>query len=149
MRNSFYNLNSAQDITDRIALCGIYFLCRNNEIQYIGQSIDVVNRTSNHRRNKIIPFNRIMFLACEENQLDNIEASLIRAAKPPYNGRCNGGILAGGNKELDQQILSEICSSATDLLATGKHNENLYQQNRYRGNMRQRRAFYKVLDNVR
>lgn len=68
----------------RNRLCGIYFLFRDDELVYVGQSIALLSRLNEHiRSNKL--FNRVAFqhfLACE---LDEIEAEYILAYRPEYN----------------------------------------------------------------
>jgi hypothetical protein len=64
---------------------GIYFLCLNNMIQYIGQAINIGNRVIHHFKEDKIPFNSIYWIQCPLNRLDALEAALIRKLKPAYN----------------------------------------------------------------
>lgn len=64
---------------DRFVLKGIYFLLDNNEIVYVGQSVNVYQRIHQHRDKK---FNRIFVL--KTDNLD-LESYYINKLKPKYN----------------------------------------------------------------
>lgn len=63
---------------------GIYFLCRDREILYVGQSVCVAARVPNHG-DKLRQADRIFFLPVPYEQLDNVENALIRHLRPPLN----------------------------------------------------------------
>ena len=62
---------------------GIYFLCLNGKIQYIGQSVNVSNRVAQHISENKKEFNQIFFTPCPENQLNDLEGFLVRKFNPP------------------------------------------------------------------
>ena len=74
-------------------LCGIYFLCLDNEVVYVGQSICVVMRVLTHmnqtKDKKMFDHDRVFFLSVPREALDKMEREFIRALKPRYN--LNGG----------------------------------------------------------
>lgn len=65
--------------------CGIYFLIKNSEIVYVGQSVNVKARVDHHRRSGK-DFDRVSFIGCSEDQLDLKEAVYIRLFDPELNG---------------------------------------------------------------
>ena len=95
-------LNVPLEIRDIDGLCditsyvdvgpGVYFLCRDEKVVYIGQSVTPVCRASSHKReisdgsyaNKK-NFNKVFFLPWPESDLDSIEGALIRAIDTEYN----------------------------------------------------------------
>ena len=62
---------------------GVYFLCLDGAIQYIGQSVNVSSRISQHISEKKKKFNQIFFTPCPENQLNDLEGFLVRKFNPP------------------------------------------------------------------
>lgn len=66
---------------------GVYFLCDEREIVYIGQSLNVGDRIQAHRSEKKKVFDRVFFITCHISQLCDFERSLIRRFKPKYNAQ--------------------------------------------------------------
>ena len=97
------------DITNETRRSGIYFLCEDNELLYIGQSVNVASRISTHHHSG--KFNRVIFMAWPPDDLDNVEGALIRTLRPPLNGKTpNGKMMAPeSNKSYDEimQLVSE------------------------------------------
>lgn len=75
---------SLMDITNYDLGPGIYFLCQDGEVIYIGQSIRPLSRIATHSSEKT--FDRVFFLKLPRSDLDLIEGSLIRTLKPSGNG---------------------------------------------------------------
>lgn len=79
---------SAQEVIggaiDASAACGIYFLIREGEVSYIGQTKDVFLRLSKHRRDGR-RFDAYNFLPCPESELDRMERMYIEAFMPKEN----------------------------------------------------------------
>lgn len=65
---------------------GVYFLCDNDEVVYVGQSIDVGSRIRQHTDKE---FSRAFCLPCPEEDLNRVEAAFIALFKPKYNGGKN------------------------------------------------------------
>ena len=63
----------------------IYFLMSGDKISYIGQSVNVYQRTRSHLSEGRIDFDSVLFLPCQKEELDPWEAALIRHFDPPYN----------------------------------------------------------------
>ena len=64
---------------------GIYFLCIDGNIQYIGQAKHILNRILGHVNEGKKDFNSVFFIACPLHTLDGLESALIRKFKPPLN----------------------------------------------------------------
>jgi hypothetical protein len=64
--------------------CGIYFLTLNNEVVYVGQSIDIPSRVTNHRISKKT-FDRVFFLRVPADHLLEVEKNFIKTLNPKYN----------------------------------------------------------------
>jgi hypothetical protein len=64
--------------------CGIYFLIADNDVIYVGQSIDVFGRISRHRRDGR-EFDAYAYLPCDKARLDATEAAYIMAFMPWLN----------------------------------------------------------------
>ena len=62
----------------------IYFLIRNNQVTYVGQSIDVGGRISQHRKSRK-KFDRVVYVRVEEGELNSTESYFIKALKPEDN----------------------------------------------------------------
>jgi hypothetical protein len=74
-------------------MIGVYFLFRGEELQYIGESVDVISRVLTHKQEGRIPFDCWVFLPMDSNKdrRRDIELIYIRHYTPPYNGKPGGG----------------------------------------------------------
>jgi len=63
--------------------CGVYFLVDNGEVVYVGQSINVSSRVSNHFKDKT--FEHAFAIACCAAELDDVERKWIDKLLPIYN----------------------------------------------------------------
>jgi excinuclease UvrABC nuclease subunit len=73
---------------------GIYFLCVQNEVVYVGQSTTVVSRIAGHlamgkqhRDYKEFDPTRIFFVPCQPDKLNETEMYWIQTLMPRYNKR--------------------------------------------------------------
>lgn len=64
---------------------GVYFLIRGGEVVYVGQSVNVHARISQHKDKK---FDRYAFVPCDADSLDVLESLYIHCLRPGLNG-CN------------------------------------------------------------
>ena len=62
----------------------VYFLALRDEVVYVGQSISVIARTKDHRRDGKI-FDRVYGIPCPRNELDYLENKFIKTLKPILN----------------------------------------------------------------
>ena len=99
------------DITDEIMRTGIYFLCRDGAVLYVGQSVNAAARITEHYRR--YEFDTVFFLPWPGDDLNRIEAALIRATRPPLNGKGNNGTMrtSFGSTEEDNELLLSIFDS--------------------------------------
>jgi hypothetical protein len=63
---------------------GIYFLINANEIVYVGQSVNIFARASQHFKEK--KFTHFAYINCLEHQLDKLESIYIHFLQPVGNG---------------------------------------------------------------
>ena len=72
---------------NRIKFAGIYFLCRDGEVVYVGQSKHVQERILTHIREKQKKFHRteIFLLPVPESELMRIESEFVTRFRPIYN----------------------------------------------------------------
>lgn len=101
------------NITGEFRRSGIYFLCSDGEVVYVGQSKCVHSRISHHMSNGMGErVDAIYFLPWPNDDLDRVEGALIRALKPARNGRSgsiNKTLIApNGTPEQDKKILTHI-----------------------------------------
>lgn len=67
--------------------CGVYFLLNDDDIVYIGQSVDCFNRVLTHSRDVRKEFNRTCYIPVCRDELNDIEETLISIFKPKHNVR--------------------------------------------------------------
>jgi hypothetical protein len=67
---------------------GVYFLCKGDQVVYVGQSGTVVVRIASHiaERCKDFDHGRVFFLPCPKDQLFAVERRYIELLRPRYNG---------------------------------------------------------------
>lgn len=68
---------------------GIYFLMQDDAVVYVGQSVNVYARVATHAAGKA--FNRVRFLPCAREDMNDWEGFLIRLLDPPLNGKNQTG----------------------------------------------------------
>lgn len=97
------------DITSDIVRTGIYFLCREACVLYIGQSTNAASRISAHSNRW--EFDSVLFLPWPADDLDRIEAALIRALRPIFNGKNHRGTMHAptiNNPTVDAAAIASI-----------------------------------------
>lgn len=73
---------------------GIYFLVRQGEVVYVGQSINVHARVWQHKQARK-DFDAFAYVKCERDSLDALESLYIHTLRPRLNGTmCNDEMLA-------------------------------------------------------
>lgn len=91
------------------SMVGVYFLVKDSEVIYVGQSIDVLGRISKHRREGR-DFDAYTYMLCEKDKLDRLEATYITAFMPWLNlslGRVPSGGSASGDVGASLQKLQD------------------------------------------
>lgn len=66
-------------------LCGIYYLWREDEIVYIGQSTNILFRVATHLNSGVKVFDSYTYEECAPHLLDKLELENIIKHKPLYN----------------------------------------------------------------
>jgi hypothetical protein len=90
---SLHEVVGLHDLTSYCKMSGVYFLCRDGALLYVGQSVDVITRFGQHRRH--FDFDTALFMPCAPEDLDRVESEFIRELRPPMNGTfANGRIHA-------------------------------------------------------
>lgn len=69
-------------------VCGVYFLIKDSEIVYIGQSINIAARITSHKDKK---FDSVSYVTCKRSELDILESLYIIAYNPVLNGEVKAG----------------------------------------------------------
>jgi len=72
--------------------CGVYFLFKEDKVVYVGQSINVAARISQHSGSK--DFDSFSVLLCDQSKLDLLEGLYIRLLKPELNFSSAGRLVA-------------------------------------------------------
>lgn len=85
---------------------GVYFLCDEKDIVYVGQSINVANRIATHLSEAEKQFNQVYFIPCHISHLNHLESSMIRYFKPKYNQTC------GVANIRDKSLFASLCTDA-------------------------------------
>lgn len=67
--------------------CGVYLLCWNEIVVYVGKSTHLPSRLRTHRQQKKIKFNRILARFCLMREMNGIEFTLINKYQPKHNVR--------------------------------------------------------------
>lgn len=65
--------------------CGIYFLVHEQEIVYVGQSINCHIRIGSHLNDELKVFDSYFVVECPESRLDEMEAKYIVKFRPRFN----------------------------------------------------------------
>ena len=71
---------------------GIYFLVDNANVVYVGQSVNIFSRVSQHFNDKK-QFTSFAYIVCDRAILDKMESLYIHYLKPKLNGRLNNDIV--------------------------------------------------------
>ena len=62
---------------------GVYFLCHEGEVVYVGQSGNLLSRVGQHFGDKT--FSSVFFVRIPKSDLDYVEGNFIKLLKPKYN----------------------------------------------------------------
>ncbi len=73
-------------------LCGVYFLVRRGQVVYVGSSVDVNARLTQHRMNKR-EFDAVHVIECAGPALRVTEAKYILALRPTLNHGLDGALV--------------------------------------------------------
>lgn len=83
------NIRGMEEVTEE-TFSGIYFLCQDEEIVYIGQAKNVGHRISDHKGSGARkPHNRVFFLKVHPDNLNSVERFFIERYRPILNVKKN------------------------------------------------------------
>jgi hypothetical protein len=66
---------------------GIYFLIKDNEVVYVGQSIAISTRVRTHMQENCKDFNYYAYIECKQEHLNIMESLYIHSLRPSLNGK--------------------------------------------------------------
>jgi hypothetical protein len=72
-------------VYDPAFLTGVYFLCKGNEVLYVGQSTNIGNRVTTHAAESTKDHDKVFFLRLPASQLAEVESRFIASLKPVHN----------------------------------------------------------------
>jgi len=106
------NLPGLQQIPHVEYQSGVYFLCKDQEVIYIGQSVSPGSRISAHCAEGRRAFDSAFLLPCPRSELNELEGSFIRVLKPSLQGRAgpNGKPIAPMTKGIPEEVVSKVVS---------------------------------------
>lgn len=84
---------------------GVYFLCHQNEIVYVGMAANIGSRFLKHKGENKKEFDSVYFICCHLDQLSKIEAACIKHFKPKYNIALSECILTTQDKDILEKII--------------------------------------------
>lgn len=85
---------------------GVYFLCKETEVVYVGQSIVVAGRVGAHMGDK--DFDWAFCMRVPRSDLDFVEGEFIRALRPKYNFSVRGKIVCPNEASPRSAFASEV-----------------------------------------
>ena len=86
-----YLLDNLKKREDFESLCGIYFLIKNKEVVYVGQTTNFHQRIGAHNGKD---YDSYCFVKVEKNKLDKAEIENIMLYKPIYNKQLNSEMIS-------------------------------------------------------
>tara|TARA_R110000868_G_scaffold164874_1_gene397826 strand:- start:19 stop:621 length:603 start_codon:yes stop_codon:yes gene_type:complete len=95
---AIWNVPHLQQIPKYSYQTGVYFLCKDDEVVYVGQSINPAVRISTHSQNTEKNFDRVYLMPVPESELDDVEGSFIHHLQPSQQGGVKIGRKAIGPK---------------------------------------------------
>ena len=109
---SISNLSALQQIPVYGYQPGVYFLCKENTVVYVGQSITPHSRVGTHKSEGVKDFDRVYILPIPKHELDGVESAFIECLDPPQQGRHH----ATGKciKPASNEIFSEVVARYTN-----------------------------------
>lgn len=85
---------------------GIYFLCKDGDIKYIGKSVCVSARIGAHLTERSKDFSEIFFIPAPTTEIDDLEKAFIHYFLPEYNAGTRGK-LTTSEREVVESMLSK------------------------------------------
>ena len=116
--NLIQKIAGAKDITERLRpIIGVYIICDQMTVLYVGQSVDVLSRVKHHKSIYHRSRSTVYVVRCPEYQLNELEGALIRALEPIHNGRTKDGYYATNtprHNHRDTEIIAQLTGEPRD-----------------------------------
>lgn len=103
-------LPNIRDITHFSCGPGVYFLCHEGEVVYVGQSNSPASRIATHITEATKVFDRVYLLPAPKSDLLQVESAMIRLLKPKYNGTKHGEF-----GPLDEKIMTQVSKRRSEI----------------------------------
>lgn len=87
-------------------ISGIYFLCNDLEVLYVGQSTNIYARIGQHIADDKKEFDKAFFILVPSDRLNDIEGALIKYLQPIYNGSRKTKTIEPYFENIAKQILN-------------------------------------------
>lgn len=84
---------------------GIYFLCREGKVVYVGQSVSPLSRIGTHGLERRKDYDHAFMVPVPSSSLDAVERALIRWLKPQYN---DSDLRRFGKEDGDTEIMETV-----------------------------------------
>lgn len=107
---SLLNVSPLMPVSRDVLPPGVYFLCKGDEVVYVGQSVVPHSRIHQHAggfsEGAQKDFDRAYMIPVPRERLSQVEGAFIRALRPKYNADRNGRYCApAGNAESDKAAI--------------------------------------------
>lgn len=83
---SISNIQSLRQVPKYGFQPGVYFLCKGNDVVYVGQSSNPSARIDQHSKDSNKDYDRVYLLPTPLSELNDVEAAFIHHLKPVLNG---------------------------------------------------------------
>jgi len=94
-----------RDMGDFLVGSGIYFLCHEQEVVYVGQSVNIAARITAHTDKR---FDKVFFLPWPKDDLNRVEGAFIRTLRPPLNMTMRGVPAAPASRQDDAEVIRAL-----------------------------------------
>ncbi len=89
--SSICNIPNMQQMPRHGYQPGVYFLCKGDDVVYVGQSVSPSSRIAGHCSDRTKDFDRVYLLPVPQSELDNAEAAFIHHLMPVQQGGLKSG----------------------------------------------------------
>lgn len=90
MMREFFDryMNGVDGVLCSMPVSGVYFLRHMGKVVYVGQSVNILGRVSQHQGEK--EFDSVSYVRCQKENLNNVEGFFIKLLAPELNRDRNG-----------------------------------------------------------
>ena len=104
-----YLKDALHEVPNLSPYCGVYFLIQDDEVIYVGQSVNVPSQIFQHKLDKA--FNRVLYLPVPESDLGTVERAFIKALEPRLNLEPSpvNQIIVEDTEDTDNRVINARC----------------------------------------